>query len=249
MDLGLAGRVALVTGGSQGMGGGIAAALAEEGARVAITSRSRERAEAAAKEIGAMPVAYDSDDLDGVPGVVAEVEDGLGPIDVLVVNTGGPPPGGDPFGFETSDWEAAHRSLVLAPLGLARAVVPGMRERGFGRVLNVASTAVVEPRTLLLLSAAHRTGAVALFKVLATESAADGVTLNTLLPGRIATDRLYTMAGSREAAHEHMAAEVPAQRLGTVEEIAAVGAFLCSAPASYITGQTVAVDGGLLRSL
>ncbi|MBA3305406.1 MAG: SDR family oxidoreductase [Thermoleophilaceae bacterium] len=250
MDLGLTGRVALVTGASKGIGRAIAAALADEEAGVAIASRSRENIDAAAAEIGATGFAWDSADLGGAANLVAEVESSLGgPVDVLVCNTGGPPPGADPLGFSTDEWEAAHRSLVLSPIALVRAVLPGMRERGWGRILNVASSAVREPIPHLMLSNAERSATVAAFKTLAREAAGDGVTLNTVLPGRILTDRLISMGGSEEAVRDAAARDVPAKRPGTVEELAAVAAFLCSERASYVTGTAVAVDGGLLRGI
>lgn len=250
MDLGLRDRVALVTGASSGIGRGIAAALAAEGARVAIASRSRERVDAAAAAIGARGFVWDSTDLDGVPGLVAEVEGALGgPIAVLVCNTGGPPAGPDALGFAASDWEAAHRTLVQAPLALVAAVMPGMVARRWGRILNVASTSVREPIGHLVLSNAERSAALAAWKTIAGQVAADGVTLNTVLPGRILTDRLTRLSGSAEAAEASARAQVPAGRVGRVEEIAAVAAFLCSEPASYLTGVAVPVDGGLLRGV
>jgi 3-oxoacyl-[acyl-carrier protein] reductase len=249
MDLGIGGRVALVTGASQGIGRAIAAELAAEGARVAISSRSREKIDAAAADIGATGFVLDSADLDAIPGVVAEVEDALGPIDILACNTGGPPGGPDPLGFTREQWEVAYRTLVLAQIALVERVIPGMRERGFGRILNVASTSVREPIANLMLSNAHRASMIAAFKTIARAVAGDGVTLNTVLPGRIATERAYSMSGSPEAAEEAAAKEVPAGRMGGPEEMAAVAAFLCSARASYVTGETVAVDGGLTRSI
>ena len=249
MDLGLDGRVALVTGASKGLGRGIAAALAGEGARVAISSRSRERIEAAAAEIGARGYVYDSTDVDAAPGLLAAVEADLGPVDVLVTNTGGPPGGPDPLGFTREQWEVAYRTLVLAPMALVERAVPGMRERGFGRVVGVSSSAVREPISVLMLSNSHRSALLAAFKTLARDVAGDGVTVNSVLPGRIATDRIVQMSGSREAAEEAARAQVPAGRLGTVEEFAAVAAFLCSEQASYVTGTTVLVDGGLTQSL
>jgi len=249
MELGLEGRVALVTGASKGLGRGIAEALVAEGARVAVSSRSRERIEAAAAEIGAHGLVHDSADLDAVPALVESVERELGPMDVLVANTGGPPPGADPLGFGREQWEAAYRDLVLAPMALIERVVPGMRERGFGRVVSVGSSAVREPIPGLMLSNAHRTGLLGALKTLSREVAADGVTVNSVLPGRVATDRIVQMSGSREAADEAARAQVPAGRLGTVEEFAAVAAFLCSEQASYVTGTTVLVDGGLTQSV
>ena len=249
MDLGLEGRVALVTGASKGLGRATAAALAGEGAHVVISSRSRERIDAAASEIGAVGRVHDSADLAAVPELVESVESELGPIDLLITNTGGPPPGPEPLGFTREQWETAYRELVLAPMALVERVVPGMRERGFGRIVSVGSSAIREPIPGLMLSNAHRAALLGALKTLSREVARDGVTVNTLLPGRIATDRIVQMSGSREAAEEAARSEVPAGRLGTVEEFAAVAAFLCSAQASYVTGTTVLVDGGLTRAV
>jgi 3-oxoacyl-[acyl-carrier protein] reductase len=249
VDLGLEGRVALVGAASKGIGRAVAAALVQEGARVAVTSRSRERIEATAQEIGAHPYVLDSGDLDAVPALLEAVESDLGSVEVLVTNTGGPPGGPDPLGFTREEWEKAHRDLVLAPMAQIERVLPGMRERGFGRILNIASSSVVEPIPTLTLSTAHRPGVVGVFKTLAQLAAADGVTLNTIHPGRIATDRVFENAGSEQAAREAARDTIPAGRLGTPEELAAVAAFLCSEQASYVTGTAIAVDGGLLRSV
>jgi 3-oxoacyl-[acyl-carrier protein] reductase len=249
MDLGLRGRVALVTGASKGLGSGVAAGLAAEGARVAVASRSAERIEAAAAEIGARGYVFDSGDLEAVPGLVERVEADLGAIDIYVANTGGPPAGRDPLAFTREQWEAAHRSLVLSPMAFLERLLPGMRERGFGRVVAIGSIAVLEPIDNLQLSNAHRPGLVAAFKVLARQAARDGVTLNTIHPGQIATDRMIDTAGSREAAEARARDTIPAGRLGTVEELAAAAVFLCSVPAGYITGTTLLVDGGLSRSV
>jgi 3-oxoacyl-[acyl-carrier protein] reductase len=249
VDLGIDGRVALVTGGSQGIGRAIAAELAAEGARVAISSRTRENVASAAGEIGASAFVHDATDPDHAAELVEEVTGALGPIDLLVTNTGGPPAGPDPLAFERDDWERAYRSLILDPLELAKAVLPGMRERGFGRIVNVASTTVREPAPALMLSNTHRAGVLAALKTIAREVAADGVTVNSVLPGRIATERLFSLFGGEENAKEHGAADVPAGRLGTVEEMAAAAAFLCSARASYITGVALLVDGGVTRAI
>jgi 3-oxoacyl-[acyl-carrier protein] reductase len=249
MDLGLSGRVALVTGGSKGLGRAIAAALVAEGAQVAIASRSQERIAAAAQEIGARGYVFDSEDLDAVPGLIERVESDLGPIDIYVANTGGPPGGDDPLGFTREQWEAAHRSLVLSPMAFLERLLPAMASRGWGRVVAVGSMAVEEPIDNLQLSNAHRPGLVAAFKVLARRFAGDGVTLNFLHPGRIATDRVIGTAGSLEAAEESARNTVPAGRLGRPEEIAAAAAFLCSEPASYVTGTSLLVDGGATRGV
>jgi 3-oxoacyl-[acyl-carrier protein] reductase len=247
MELGLQGRVGLVTAASSGIGFGIAQALAAEGATVAVSSRSRERIEEAAGKIGAHPYVFDSMDLDAAPGLIDTVEADLGPLSVLVTNTGGPP-GGDPLEFSRDQWEDAYRELVLSPMALIEHVAPGMRERGYGRILSVSSSAAREPIPALLLSTAHRAGLLATFKLLSGRLAADGITLNTILPGRFGTDRLVHVHGSMEAAEEAARTDVPMGRLGTIEEIGAVAAFLCSERASYITGVALPVDGGLLRA-
>jgi 3-oxoacyl-[acyl-carrier protein] reductase len=248
MDLGLDGRVALVTGASRGIGRGIAEALAAEGARVAVTSRSADAGAAVAGAIHGKAYTFDSHDLGAIGGLVSAVERDLGPVDVYVANTGGPPPGADPLGFTDEQWEAAHRTLVVSPMAILRRVLPGMRERGWGRVLAVSSTAALEPLPGLQLSNANRPGLLAAFKLLARETAGDGVTFNAVLPGRIATDRIAANHGTMEQAQELARTEVPAGRLGEVAEIAAAAAFLASGAASYVTGQALRVDGGLTRS-
>jgi 3-oxoacyl-[acyl-carrier protein] reductase len=186
MDLGLAGRTALVMGASRGIGRAIASALAREGARVGIASRSRERIEEAAAAIGAgapdgaarvAPFVADATDLKRLAALPAEVETEIGPLDVIVANAGGPPFGGAlEHGLE--EWEGAYRSLVLAPMVLAEAVVPGMRERGWGRIVNVGSTSTREPIPGLNLSNAHRMAAVGFLKTLSREVAGDGITIH-----------------------------------------------------------------------
>ena len=247
MDLGLENRVALVTAASSGIGFGIAQALAAEGASVAVSSRSRERIEQAAQKIGARPYVFDSMDLDAAPGLIDAVEADLGPLSVLVTNTGGPS-GGDPLEFTRDQWEDAYRELVLSPMALIEHAVPGMRERQFGRILSVSSSSAREPIPPLLLSTAHRSALLATFKLLAGRLAPDGVTLNTILPGRFGTDRLVEVYGSLDAAEEAARSDVPIGRLGTIEEIGAAAAFLCSQRASYVTGVALPVDGGLLRA-
>jgi 3-oxoacyl-[acyl-carrier protein] reductase len=249
MDLGIAGRVALVTGGSKGIGLGIATALAAEGAQVAVASRSRESVDAAAERLGGKGFVFDSGDLDAIPGLLDDVESALGPIDIYVANTGGPPPNPDPLGFTREQWEAAHCSLVLSPMTTLQRLLPQMAERGWGRVVAVQSSAVLEPIANLQLSNAHRPGVVVGFKVLAKKYAASGVTLNTLHPGRIGTDRMIETAGSREAAEQAARDTIPAGRLGEPADMGAAAAFLCSEQAGYITGISLLVDGGLTASV
>jgi 3-oxoacyl-[acyl-carrier protein] reductase len=249
MDLGLSDRVALVTGGSKGIGAGIAAALAAEGAKVAVAARHRDTVAQTAARFGATPYVFDSDDLDAVPGLIDEVQTALGPIDIYIANTGGPPMGPNPLAFPREQWEAAHRTLVLSPMAFLERLLPGMRERQWGRVLAVSSSSVLEPLPAIQLSNAHRPGLIAAFKTLARNVAADGVTLNSILAGRIATDRVSAGPGGLEAAQAAARDQVPAGRLGTVEEFAAAAAFLCSEQAAYITGTTLLVDGGLTVSI
>jgi 3-oxoacyl-[acyl-carrier protein] reductase len=167
---------------------------------------------------------------------------------VLITNSGGPPAGADPLAFTVDQWLDAYRHLVLGPMALVERALPAMRERGFGRIVNVGSSAVREPIPNLMLSNAHRIGTVAAFKTLSAGAVADGVTLNTVLPGLIDTDRLAELMGGADAVAE-AARATPAGRPGTVEEIAATAAFLCSEQAAFITGTTVLVDGGRAQSL
>jgi 3-oxoacyl-[acyl-carrier protein] reductase len=145
-------------------------------------------------------------------------------------------------------WEAAYRELVLAPRTLIEAVVPGMRERGWGRIVNVASTSVREPIPGLALSNAHRMAAVGMFKTLATELAGEGITLNTVATGRFATERIADESGSLDPARERAKVDVPAGRLGTPEEFGDLVAFISSERAAYLTGTVIPLDGGLMRS-
>jgi 3-oxoacyl-[acyl-carrier protein] reductase len=249
MELGLDGRVALVMGASKGLGRGVAEALAREGAQVAIASRSRERIEAAAASIEGrvFPFVADASDLERLAELAGEVAAEVGPIEILVANAGGPPLGGAlDHGLE--EWERAYRSLVLAPRVLAGGVIPGMRARGWGRIVNVGSSSVREPIPGLNLSNAHRMAAVGFLKTLAAEVAADGVTVNTVATGRFATERLASNAGSMAAAETAAREEVPAGRLGRPEEYGDLVAFLCSERAAYLTGAVIPLDGGMLRS-
>ena len=249
MDLGLQGRVALVMGASQGIGRGIAEALAREGARVAIVSRSAERIEeaAAAIEGDVTPFAADATDLDRLAKLPGEVDSALGPIDILIPNTGGPPLGGALM-HELDEWERAYRSLVLAPRVLAKAVVPGMQERGWGRIVHIGSSSTREPIPGLNLSNSHRMAAVGFLKTLSREVAPDGITVNTVATGRFATERLASNYGSMEAAEAAAQRDVPAGRLGQPAEYGDLVAFLCSERAAYITGTTIPIDGGMLHS-
>lgn len=245
MDLGIERKVALVTGASKGLGLGVATALTQEGVRVAISSRSEDRIAAAAQRIGARPYVHDTADADAAAGLVGRIEDDLGPIEILVTNSGGPPASPDALSFTHAQWRAAYELLLLGALALVEAALPGMRERKWGRVLSLSSSVVREPSPVLVLSAAHRAGLLAALKTIAGQVAADGVTVNTLLPGVIATDRAKELG----ADSPERLATVPAARLGSVKEFAAAAVFLCSQPAAYITGTTLLVDGGATRAV
>lgn len=250
MDLGIQGRVALVGGATQGIGRAIAEALVAEGAQVVVTARDPGRTADVAAEIGAAAgMGWDSADLEAAPALVGRVTDEVGPIDILVTNTGGPPADPDPLALSGEQWEQAHRTLVLAPMTLLRLVLPGMRRRHWGRVVGVASTSVREPIPALILSNAERSAQLAAYKTLAREAAGDGVTINTLLTGWIATDRAVSFAGSMAAAEAYAAETVPAGRMGRPEEMAWAAAFLCSERAAYITGTALAIDGGALQAI
>jgi len=251
MDLGLDGRVALVIGASQGIGRGIAAALAREGAHVALASRSGQRLAEAAAEIGGETATFEADtgDLERMAELPGQVERALGPVEILVANTGGPPPGGA-LAHGVDEWRAAYQSLVLGPRVLVEAALGGMRERRWGRIVNVGSTATVEPNPALALSNAHRLATVGFLKTLAREVAGEGITVNTIATGRIATRRLAELAGtSLDELAERAREEVPAGRLGTPEEYGDLVAFLASERAGYLTGAVIPLDGGLIRSI
>ena len=250
MDLGIEGRTALVMGASKGIGKGIAGALAREGARVAISSRSEESLQAAAAQIGGEVHVFPADtkDLDRLRRLPGEVGEAVGPVDILVANTGGPPTGAA-LDNSLEEWEEAFRSLVLAPRVLLESVVPGMKERGWGRIVNVSSTSIREPIPYLTLSNANRLAALGLLETLADEVAADGITVNTVATGMFATDRLADPEGSLKGAEELAKQRVPAKRLGQPEEYGDLVAFLCSERAAHLTGSVIPLDGGLLRSV
>jgi 3-oxoacyl-[acyl-carrier protein] reductase len=253
LNLGIDGKVALVMGASKGLGRATGAALAREGARVAMSSRSAERIAAVAADIASETgaevrgFAADTEVVDEMAALVEGVRADLGPVEILVTNTGGPPLGDM---FERAEWERAYRSLVLAPMALIEAVIPAMRERGWGRIVNVTSVSTKEPIPGLMLSNSHRLAAVGAFKTLSRDLARDGVLLNSVAPGRIATDRIASMAGaSLEELRNTPQPDIPVGRLGTPEEFADVVAFLCSERASYVNGVNLAVDGGSTRGI
>jgi 3-oxoacyl-[acyl-carrier protein] reductase len=249
MELGIEGKVALVMAASKGIGRGVAGALVREGARVAVSSRSAQRLEGVVDELGGDTAAFvaDTDDLDRLAALPGEVEAALGPIEILVINTGGPPMG-SALEHDVATWQQTYRSLVLAPKVLCDAVVPGMRSRSWGRIVNVGSSSTREPIPYLNLSNTHRMAAVGYLKTLAGELAGDGITVNTVATGKFATDRLADNAGSLEQAEAAARTEVPAGRLGLPEEYGDLVAFLCSERAAYLTGTVIPLDGGMLHA-
>jgi 3-oxoacyl-[acyl-carrier protein] reductase len=255
MDLGLTGRRALVLGSTGGLGLAVATALAHEGARVVLCGRRGERArELAAGLPGAAGLAVDLT-RDGVDGLVADAEAAIGPLDVVVLNSGGPPPGGA-VDLSTDSIRAAVETLLLRQVELVAAVLPGMRSRGWGRILAIGSSGVQAPLPGLVLSNIGRAGLAGYLKTLASEVAADGVTVNMLLPGRFDTDRSTAIDGGRaereglslEEVRDESQRSIPVGRYGDPAEFGAVAAFLCSGPASYLTGEQVRCDGGYVAS-
>ncbi len=258
MDLGIEGRVALLTGASRGIGYACALALAAEGVRVAICARGRAAVEAAARDIaaetGGEATAFVADVArsQDVDRLLSEVTEAMGGVDILLANNGGPPRGG--FDALNDDhWQEGFDVTMMSTVRLIRGVLPGMRERRWGRVLTIVSSSVRQPVDRLELSNALRPGIVGLFKSLAVTMGKDNVLFNCVAPGRIMTERF--LAGSKNAgmteeayAAKHQAT-VPLGRVGKPDEIADVVAFLASERASYINGATVIVDGGMIRSL
>jgi 3-oxoacyl-[acyl-carrier protein] reductase len=257
----LAGRVALVTGASSGLGFAAAAALAQRGARLAIASRSgdklaaaRERLVASGAEVEAIPA--DVRDADSLVALVAEATRRLGPIDVLVANGGGPP-AKPAVELEEADWQVAIPLTLLFVPRLCRLVLPGMRERKWGRILAINSVSARQPIPGLALSNALRPAVLGYLKTLSQEVAADGVTVNAVLPGYTRTERQDELAAAasartgkpREEIVAGWIANTPIGRMAEPEELGAVVGFLASPEASYVTGQAIAVDGGYVKGL
>lgn len=262
MELGLNGKVALVAASSRGLGRAVAEALGAEGANLVLCARNEDalrRTASAIEEQAGVSVSAIVADLSepvNVDAVVAEGVRVFGRIDVLVTNTGGPPPG--PFESHSPEaWRDAVRQNLDSVLNLTRAVLPGMKERGWGRIINITSIAVKQPVDNLILSNSVRAAVTGFARTLANEVASAGVTVNNVMPGFTRTDRLEELA-ARVAEQKGIAYddrfsvwndEIPARRLGEPHELAALVAFLASERASYITGTSIPVDGGWIRSL
>jgi 3-oxoacyl-[acyl-carrier protein] reductase len=258
MDLGIKGRTAVVTGASKGMGKACALGLAAEGARVVLCARAEPALRAAADEIRArtgadvLAVPGDVTRADAAPALVARAREAFGGVDILVANAGGPP-----FGrfadVREEQWQGAFELSLLSTVRLVRAVLPDMTARRWGRVITIQSSSVKQPIDGLLLSNSVRPGVAGLMKTLAAEYGHANVLFNTVCPGRILTDRFLSGAQAaglaREEYLERSSADVPLGRIGTPEEFANVVVFLASERASYVTGVTLQVDGGLVRGL
>ncbi len=257
MDLGINGRTAIVCASTSGLGESTARALAAEGVRTVVCGRRGSTAQAIAADLpDAIGVEVDLTSADGPARLVEAATAAFGPIDILVLNSGGPPPS---HAADISDEEilAAVNTLVLAQRRLVSLVLPGMRERGWGRVLAIGSSGVVAPIPGLALSNVGRAALGGYLKTLSAEVAADGVTVNMLLPGRIATARTDSVdrgIAEREGisvdeAAARTVATIPVGRYGRPDEFGSVAAFLCSAAASYVTGTATRCDGGVVPSL
>ena len=262
MDLGLTGKVALVAGASTGIGYAIARSLAREGARVVVASRTQERIAGAAKrlteETGNVvhPLVLDVRDPDAGKRFVEAAKKAFGSPQILVTNAGGPPPG--PFsGLEVAQFEEALNLNFLSAVRLTHAALPEMKAAGWGRIVHIISSTVHEPSVGLFLSSSVRPAVAGFSKALAKETAGEGITVNVVSPGLIATDRLSELADymTKESGRttdeelDAMGKSVPAGRLGSPAELGAAVAFLCSEPAAYITGIALRVDGGRVSSI
>ena len=258
MDLGLQGKRALVMGSTRGIGRVIAAGLASEGAAVAVCGRDIANAEAAAKDIGdgARGYCLDLSEDATVAALISALENDPGGLDMIVCNGGGPPPG-NIADVTPESWMTQFQTMFVNQIHIVNAFLPGMRDRGWGRILVLSSSAVVQPIEKLGLSSTIRAGQRGWAKTLSNEVALDGVTVNTLLPGRIHTARVDQINEAAAERHGKPVAEIvaashaaiPMGRYGTVEECADVAVFLLSDRAGYMTGAVTLVDGGMIRSV
>jgi 3-oxoacyl-[acyl-carrier protein] reductase len=254
MDLGIRDKVALVTGASSGIGRAVALALAAEGVRLAVAARRRGETDdvaGQARALGATDARGFHVDLaregEG-ERLVAEVTAVYGAVDILVVNAGGPK-AGTFVGMAPQAWDEAYRLVLKSKIGMIQAALPLMRERRFGRIVSLESTSVKQPLPNMVLSNSFRVAMIAALKTLASEVAADGVTVNAIATGKVETDRFRSLYGNDANRFAEIAKSVPVGHVASPEEYAPLVAFLCGVPASYVTGQTIAIDGGATASL
>lgn len=262
MDLGLNGRTALVGGASSGLGRASAEWLASEGCRLAIWARGGEALERVAADLRSRyetevsVIAADAADPEAAPRVAEAALAVLGRVDVLVLNAGGPPPV-DPTATDRAGWNRAFQLLAITPIELATLLLPGMRERRWGRIVAILSSGVRQPIPELVYSNAGRSALTAWMKTAARAVASEGVTINGVLPGRIQTPRIESLDRARaervgepiERIRSESIASIPAGRYGRPEELGSLVAYLCSEQAGYQTGTFTAVDGGLINAL
>jgi 3-oxoacyl-[acyl-carrier protein] reductase len=261
MELGLTNRVAIVVAGSKGLGFAVAEELAREGASVVISARGRDALDRACAQITSTggrvhAVAGDVNKAEDIARVVAEAQDTFGTVSILVTNSGGPK-AGKFESLSTDDWDDAARVLLTSAVAFTRAVLPGMKAQRWGRILNITSIAAKQPVDGLMLSNSLRAAVIAFARTLANEVAADGVTVNNLLPGFTRTDRVVDLSNQMaknesetvEAIYARWESQIPMRRLGEPREFGALAAFLASERASYITGQSIAVDGGWIKGM
>jgi 3-oxoacyl-[acyl-carrier protein] reductase len=258
MDLGIAGKVAMVAAASKGIGLAIAKELAAEGCHVSICARNEEVLEAAAAQVGEETRSYvvDVTQADDLAWWVEQTRSDLGPIDILVTNTGGPP-AGPVFSMTDEQWTSGVESTLLNVTRLVGLVKDDMTSAGWGRIVHITSLVARRPSRMLPISSTLRAGLMALTRLQALELAQYGITVNGVLPGHTLTDRQRHLASIRaeregisaEEALVKQGAEVPVGRLATPDEIAAATVFLCSQRAAYITGTDLLVDGGLVQGL
>ncbi|HVB00082.1 MAG TPA: SDR family oxidoreductase [Acidimicrobiales bacterium] len=256
MELNLEGRIALVVGGTAGLGLAVGRALAGEGVHVALAGRRRELAEQEAKAFSrGIGVEMDVRDAESVARALEQVGSDLGPPDILILNSGGPPPS-RAIDLDTESLQIAGELLLYGPLQLVNSCLPKMRDQGWGRIVAIGSTSVQQPIPLLASSSIFRAAVASYLKLLAEDVASEGITVNMVHPGRLATDRTIQIDKAR-AEHSKTSMEevkaaaerlIPLGRYGTPEEFAAMVTFLCGDGARYITGEQIRVDGGLIRS-
>ncbi len=262
MDLGLTGKVALVAGASSGIGKAIAQVLSEEGARVAVLSRDKERISTAANDISSksgndvLPVVCDVTNKKRIEAAITKVNKRLGVVNILVCNAGGPPM--QRFEQIADDaWDSAYNLNLKSTIRLCSAVIPAMKQQKWGRIINITSISAIEASETLILSSTIRPGVHGLTKALSNEYAAYGITVNTICPGYTNTERLIELAAvtskatgtSTEKVYDRWKKMIPAGRLAKPEELGYLAAFLASEKAGYITGVALNIDGGYIKTI